>query len=221
MLGKFRVFVQRSLITGILATLPLIITFWVIKFLFDKFSSFFLPYLGMITRYMDIELHVYVQKIISFIIILILLVLIGVAAKHYVGKVALRFLERIADKIPVVRSIYSSIQQIVHAVQTASGGSFQKVVIVEYPRKGIYTMGLLARESSEFLNEITGEVCLNVFVPTTPNPTSGFVLIVPKSEIIDSDISIDDGIKFIISGGLVDTSVKKSLPETERKQDVS
>lgn len=213
MLGKFRVFVQRSLITGILATLPLIITFWVIKFLFDKFSSFFLPYLAMITRYMEVELHIYIQKIISFIIILVLLVVIGVAAKHYIGKVALRFLERIADKIPVVRSIYSSIQQVVQAVQTAGGGSFKKVVLVEYPRKGMYSMGFLMRESSEFLNKSTGEVCINVFIPTTPNPTSGFVLIIPKKEILDADISVDDGVKFIISAGLVEPEDKKIIED--------
>jgi uncharacterized membrane protein len=215
MLGRFRVFLQRSLITGILATLPLIITFWVIKFLFDKFSSFFLPYLGMITRYMEVEIHIYIQKVISFVIILVLLIAIGVAAKHYVGRVALRFVERIADKIPVVRSIYSSIQQVVHAVQTAGGGSFKKVVLVEYPRKGMYSMGFLTRESSEFLNKATGEVCINVFIPTTPNPTSGFVLIIPKKDVLDADISVDDGVKFIISAGLVELDDK-----TTGKKDV-
>ncbi len=215
MLGKFRVFFQRSLITGILATLPLIITFWVIKFLFDKFSSFFLPYLGMITRYMEVEIHIYIQKIISFIIILILLVLIGVAAKHYIGKVTLRFVERIADKIPVVRSIYSSIQQVVQAVQTAGGGSFKKVVLVEYPRKGMYSMGFLTRESSEFFNKAIGEDCINVFIPTTPNPTSGFILIIPKKEILDADISVDDGVKFIISAGLVEPEDKKIIEDKD------
>jgi len=208
MISRFRVFVQRSLITGILATLPLVITFWVIKFLFDKFSSFFLPYLAMITRHMEIELHIYVQKIISFTIILIFLILIGVAAKHYLGRAVLKFVENMAGKIPVVRSIYSSIQQVVHAVQTAGGGSFQKVVLVEYPRKGIYSMGFVARESSEFLNKATGEICINVFIPTTPNPTSGFVLVIPKSEILDAEITVDDGIKFIISAGLVEPEYK-------------
>ncbi|MGE4266027.1 MAG: DUF502 domain-containing protein [Deferribacterales bacterium] len=213
MLGKFRVFVQRSLITGILATLPLIVTFWVIKFLFEKFSSFFLPYLGMITRHMEVEIHIYIQKVISFFIILIILVLIGVAAKHYIGKVTLNFVERIADKIPVVRSIYSSIRQVVQAVQTAGGGSFQKVVLVEYPRKGMYSLGFLSRESCEFFNKATGEVCINVFIPTTPNPTSGFVLIIPKKEIVDAEISVDDGIKFIISAGLVEPDDSKNIEE--------
>jgi uncharacterized membrane protein len=112
-----------------------------------------------------------------------------------------------------VRSIYSSIQQVVQAVQTAGGGSFKKVVLVEYPRKGMYSMGFLMRESSEFLNKSTGEVCINVFIPTTPNPTSGFVLIIPKKEILDADISVDDGVKFIISAGLVEPEDKKIIED--------
>jgi uncharacterized membrane protein len=76
--------------------------------------------------------------------------------------------------------------------------------MIEYPRKGLYSFGFITKDSSEFLNKATGEVCVNIFIPTTPNPTSGFILVVPKSEVIDPDIPIEYGIKFIISAGLVE-----------------
>ncbi len=82
--------------------------------------------------------------------------------------------------------------------------ALKKVVLIEYPRKGLYSFGFITKDSSEFLNKATGEVCVNIFIPTTPNPTSGFILIVPKSEVIDPEIPIEHGIKFIISAGLVE-----------------
>lgn len=204
MITKFRVFIQKSLITGILATLPLFITFWFIKLIFEKFSGFFLPYLSMITSIADISMPLYAQKIISFIIVMLIMIVIGIATKNYLGKKLLILVENTAEKIPVVRSIYSSIRQVVDAIQSAGGGSFKKVVMVEYPRPGMYSMGFITKETSEFINKATGETCVNLFIPTTPNPTSGFALIVPKKDIIDPGISVDHGIKFIISAGLIE-----------------
>lgn len=204
MVTKFRIYLQKALITGILATLPLVVTFWCIKFIFDKFSGFFLPYLVLITKAVDVELPLYAQKIISFVIVMLIMIAIGIAAKNYLGRKMLSVVQKTAEKIPVVRSIYSSIRQVVDAIQTAGGGSFKQVVLVEYPRPGMYSMAFITKDSSEFLNQATGEECINIFIPTTPNPTSGFALIVPKKSIIDPGITVDSGIKFIISAGLVE-----------------
>lgn len=213
MIKRIRVSIQRAFITGILASLPLFVTFWFVLFVFEKFSSFFLPYLGMISRSMSLNMPVYVQKLFSFVIVIALLICIGYVAKQYFGRKILKLLEGTADKIPFVRSIYSSIRQVVDAVQTAGGGSFQQVVLVEYPRKGMYSMGFLTKDTSEFLNVAIGEICVNVFVPTTPNPTSGFILIIPKKDIIDPGITVDHGIKFIMSAGLVEPEYKEKVQE--------
>ncbi len=211
MIKRFRVFLQRSFIAGILSSLPLFVTFWFILFIFEKFSGFFLPYLEMINKRMEITMPLYMEKIISFMLVIVFLIVIGVIAKNYFGKKLLKLIEDLAERIPFIRSIYSSIRQVVEAFQTAGGGSFKKVVMVEYPRKGMYSMGFMTKDTSEFLNKATGEICVNIFIPTTPNPTSGFVLIIPKKDIIDPGISVDHGIKFIISAGLVEPNYTNGI----------
>jgi len=204
MLSKIRIFFQRALIAGVLATLPLAVTYWFITFVFKKFSGFFLPYLEILMVKYHFAIPLYWQKVISFSVIVVVLITIGLLAKNIIGRQILRFIESVAENIPIVRSVYSSIRQIVDAFQTTSGSSFKKVIMIEYPRKGLYSFGFITKDSSEFLNKTTGEVCVNIFIPTTPNPTSGFILIVPKKDVIDPGIPIEDGIKFIISAGLVE-----------------
>lgn len=208
---RVRGFFQRALIAGVLATLPLAVTYWFITFVFKKFSGFFSPYLEMLMIRFDLIIPIYVQKIISFSVIVVALILIGLLARNFIGRQILGIIESIAENIPIVRSVYSSIRQIVDAFQTTSGSSFKKVVMIEYPRQGLYSFGFITKDSSEFLNQATGEVCVNIFIPTTPNPTSGFILIVPKKDVIDPGIPIEHGIKFIISAGLVEPFAK--LPE--------
>lgn len=218
MVTKVRTFFQRALIAGVLATLPLAVTYWFITFVFKKFSGFFFPYLEMLMVKYHIIIPIYVQKIISFSVIIVLLIVIGLLAKNIIGRQILRIIESVAENIPIVRSVYMSIRQIVDAFQSTSGSSFKKVVVIEYPRKGLYTMGFITKDSSEFVNEITGEVCSNIFVPTTPNPTSGFILIVPKKDIIDPGIPVEHGIKFIISAGLVEPFSKGELEKVTKKK---
>jgi uncharacterized membrane protein len=146
------------------------------------------------------------------------LIFIGLFARNFIGRQFLRLIESIAENIPIVRSVYSSIRQIVDAFQTTSGSSFKKVVMIEYPRAGLYSFGFVTKDSSEFVNKATGEVCVNIFIPTTPNPTSGFILIVPKKDVIDPGIAIEDGIKFIISAGLVEPFDKTNQPKLNGKK---
>ena len=208
MVTKVRTYFQRALIAGILATLPLAVTYWFITFVFRKFSGYFRPYLEMVMVRFNLVIPLYVQDLISFFTIIVLLIFIGLIAKNYMGRQILGLIESITDNIPIVRSVYSSIRQIVDAFQTSSGSSFKKVVIIEYPRPGLYSMGFVTKDSSEFMNKAIGKVCVNIFIPTTPNPTSGFILVVPKEDIIDPGIPIEHGIKFIISAGLVEPFAK-------------
>jgi len=218
MLARFRMFLQRAMIAGVLTTLPLAVTYWFVTFIFKKFSGFVQPYLEMVMLKLHIVIPLYVQNLISFTIIVFALIFIGLFARNFIGRQFLRLIESIAENIPIVRSVYSSIRQIVDAFQTTSGSSFKKVVMIEYPRPGLYSFGFITKDSSEFLNSATGEVCVNIFIPTTPNPTSGFILIVPKKDVIDPGIPIEDGIKFIISAGLVEPFDKNNQPHQNGKK---
>ncbi len=126
MLARIRMFFQRALITGVLATLPLAVTYWFITFIFKKFSGFFQPFLVMLTTKFNIVIPLYVERIISFSVIVIALFFIGLIAKNFIGRQILGMIQSIAENIPIVRGVYSSIRQIVDAFQTTSGSSFKK-----------------------------------------------------------------------------------------------
>ncbi|WP_022849777.1 DUF502 domain-containing protein [Limisalsivibrio acetivorans] len=201
---RFRIFLRNAFFAGILATLPLFVTFYFIRFVFVKFSGFLLPYFDLLVIKYDIIVPPYIVKIISFIVILIAILFIGLFAKNYAGKKLLGAIEQLVSKIPFVKTVYGVIRQIVDAISTTSGTNFKKVVMIEYPRKGVYSLGFITKDTSDFFNEKTGEQNYSVFVPTTPNPTSGFILIVPESEVFELNITIDEGIKYVISAGLLE-----------------
>jgi uncharacterized membrane protein len=128
--------------------------------------------------------------------------MIGLVTKNYLGKKCISIFEYMLDKIPIIRSVYSSIKQMINAFQNTSAENFSKVVLVEYPRKGMYSVGFLTKENVDYFSDILGcDVC-SVFIATTPNPTSGYLLVVPKADIVELDLTIDEGAKMIISAGL-------------------
>ena len=140
---------------------------------------------------------------IGVIVILGLLILIGWFTAGFLGRAVMRTGERIVDRMPVVRSIYGTLKQIFQTVLAQSSRSFREVVLVEYPRRGIWAIGFVTGPTE---GEISGRFetgCTNIFLPTTPNPTSGFLLFVPDKDLIHLDMSVEDGIKLVISGGIV------------------
>lgn len=212
---KFRIFLRNAFIAGILSCLPIVVTVWFLRFVFDKFSGFLLPYFDMfIVRY-DLVIPRYIMELFSFIVILLAILCIGLVAKHYVGKKFFNILEAFVSKIPFAKSVYGIMRQIVDTFQNAGGGNFKKVVLVEYPRKGIFSMGFITKDASDFFTKATGQDCVSVFMPTTPNPTSGFVLIIPKCELIELKIPVEEGVKYIISAGILEPFDKDFKPDAE------
>ncbi len=141
---------------------------------------------------------------IGVVLMIVILTLIGAIAAGYIGKMLLRLSDRLLNRMPVVRSIYGVAKQIVETVVSNKSTAFREVVLIEYPRKGIWTIGFLTGRTIDPIAEKIGQTELvNVFVPTTPNPTSGFLLFVPESEIQRLSISVEDGIKLVISAGIV------------------
>lgn len=208
---RFRLFLRNTFIAGIFTVLPIVITYFFLSFIFDKFSGFLIPYLKIGVRYLPSNIHVPVSslRIISFILMILIIFFVGLFTRNYVGKKFLILLDKTLRNIPFVKTIYISTKQIIEAFQTSKGANFKKVVMIEYPRRGIYSIGFITKDTSEFFNSKIGEVCYNIFIPTTPNPTSGFILIVPKKDVYELDMSVEEGIKFVISAGLVTPDMLK------------
>jgi uncharacterized membrane protein len=140
---------------------------------------------------------------IGVVLMLIILTLIGAVAAGYLGKLLLRLSDRLLNRMPVVRSIYGVAKQVVETVVSNKSVAFREVVLIEYPRSGIWTIGFLTGRTINQIREAVGHEMVNVFVPTTPNPTSGFLLFLPENDVHRLPMSVEEGIKLVISAGIV------------------
>jgi len=140
---------------------------------------------------------------VGVIVVILGLTLIGAFTAGYVGRLLTGFVDRLLARMPVVRTIYGAVKQIVETVLAQKSTAFRQAVLVEYPRAGIWTIGFLTGVTGGEVQEVTGREMINVFVPTTPNPTSGFLLFVPREDAIPLAMSVADALKMVISGGIV------------------
>jgi uncharacterized membrane protein len=196
---------RNAFITGIVVILPLGVTMIVIRFLLDKIgtpaSKYFFWFLDPELRAMPI-----VQiglEVISVLVVLLLITLLGYSSRIFIGRFILNSMERLLDRVPFISTVYRSVKQIVQTFSQQKKAVFQEVVLIEYPRKRCYVLGFLTSTAKGETQDVTGEHIVNVFVPTTPNPTSGFLLMLPEEDITRLEMSIPDGMKLIISGGAV------------------
>ena len=194
--------IKRRIFAGLIAIVPIAVTFWILKFLFIFLDGFAAPFLKQV----DIEIPG-----LGIILTLLFIFILGILITNVLGKTIFSWGEKILDKLPFVNTIYNTIKQITSAFSSSTVKSFEQVVFIQYPRKGLWTMCFVTNQSK---NE-NGESFYHVFVPTTPNPTSGVFIIVPQKDAIHPDISVEDGLKAIISGGILDSgiSLSKNLPD--------
>ena len=129
--------------------------------------------------------------------------MLGYGSKLFIGRWILNRFEHLLDRVPFINTVYRTVKQIVDTFSKQQKAVFQEAVLLEYPRKRCYVLGFLTSEAKGETQKVTGEEILNIFVPTTPNPTSGFLLMVPKEDITRLNMSVTDGMKLIISGGAV------------------
>jgi uncharacterized membrane protein len=199
---------RRYLVAGLLVWIPLAATLMLIKFAvgqMDKSISLLPQKLQpgvMLQQWLGTENPVEIPGF-GVILIIIVVLLTGVLAANFVGRAFVGGWESLLDRIPVVRAIYSAAKNFAEIVFSDSSQSFKKVLLIEYPRKGLYS---LAFQTASRLGEIegrTGEDVVCCFVPTTPNPTSGFIIIVPRKDIVELDMEVDEALKMIISLGVV------------------
>ena len=152
----------------------------------------------------------------GLIVLVAVLIVVGMFAAGFMGRFFLRLGEWIVYKVPLVSSVYSVLKQIFETFFSSKTQAFSKVVLLEYPRKGIWILGFVSSEIKGEVKAQFKEEMLNIFIPTTPNPTSGFLIFVPKKDTVELDMSVEEGIKFVISGGLVEPNELKKRKSVEK-----
>lgn len=202
---------RNAFISGLVLLLPLAITVFVINLLLGKFGA---PVGQIILNLLDLDIPDksiinLIVNVIALFLVIIFIMMVGFITKYFVGKWFFSIGERIIDRLPVINTVYKSVKQIVDTFSRDQKAVFQSVVLVEYPRKGSYGIGFLTGEAKGEVQIKTEKEMLNVFIPTTPNPTSGFLLLFPKEDVTFLDMTISDGMKLIISGGAV-------IPENQK-----
>lgn len=182
---------KKYFLSGLIVVVPIALTVYIlliiIKFTDKLYPASYLPF--------------YIPGF-GIIITFSVIILVGIITTNFLGKKLVFIGERIIARIPLVKEIYNAIKQIAEAMFAAKDKSFRRVVLIEYPRKGIYTMVFVTGTSSSEVQAKTGKKLLNIFVPTTPNPTSGFYLMVPEDEVIELGLAPEEAFRLIISGGM-------------------
>ena len=210
---------RRYLIAGLLVWLPIGVTVFLVRImigLMDR-SLLLLP-----SQFRPENVIGFGIPGLGFLLTIIVLLLTGVLAANFVGKSMVSFGERLLDRIPFVRSIYSATKNFTEIVFSGSGQSFKKVLLIEYPRKGIYSLAFQTSSELGEVQERVGEDLVCTFVPTTPNPTSGYIIVIPKKDIIELDMEVEAALKMIMSLGVVVPSWGKKdlddLPESVNRK---
>ncbi|MFN0038260.1 MAG: DUF502 domain-containing protein [Burkholderiales bacterium] len=196
---------KKHLITGLLIWIPLVITVWVLSAL-----------VGMLDRTLLLLPEAWQPRsLLGFnlpglgvLLTFVVLLLTGMLGANIIGQRLVLFWERLLNRIPIVKSLYSSVKQVSDTLFSSSGNAFRKALLVQYPREGSWTIAFLTGQpGGEVAGHLQGDY-VSVYVPTTPNPTSGFFLMLPRSGVIELDMSVDEALKYIISMGVVPPGAK-------------
>ena len=202
--------IKAYLFTGILVTAPVAITFYMAyKFVFwiDSMVGKLIP--PSIHEYL-VMYNIPMVPGLGLVVLIGLLIFVGMFAAGFLGRFFMSLGEWIVYKLPVISSVYSLLKQVFETFFSNKTQAFSKVVLLEYPRKGIWILGFVSSETKGEVKNKLNEEMLNIFIPTTPNPTSGFLIFVPKKDTIELDMSVEQGLKFVISGGIVEPNEAKS-----------
>ncbi len=202
--------IRPLFVTGLVIILPLVITVWLLRLLFTLVHGISTPLILRILAWVnpplaeDPAFSTYGAPLIGLILTLVLVVLVGALATNLLGRRLVEAFDRIMMRLPLIKGIYGGARQLLDAMNRKTS-SFQRVVAVEYPRKGIYTVGFVTRDQTTL--RVAGGVSPQgytlVFLPTSPNPTSGWLVAVRDGDLLPLDLSIEEGVKLIVSGGLV------------------
>ncbi len=192
---------RNYLLTGILVTAPIGITIYLAWAFIDFVDTTVTPLIP--AQYQPERYLKFSVPGLGILIVAVALVLIGFLTANYLGRTLIQLGERLVDRMPVVRTVYSALKQILETIIKQSSNAFRQCVLVEYPRKGLWVVAFVTAETSGEIRRLLDQELISVFVPTTPNPTSGFIIFVPKADLIYLDMTIEEGMKLVVSAGMV------------------
>jgi len=211
-LGKLRAY----FLAGVLITAPIFITFYLAWLFINFVDSKVTP---LIPEKYNPETYLpFGTPGLGLVVLIIVLTMIGALTAGFVGRLYLRTSERLLNRMPIIRGFYSAIKQILETVLAQQSNAFREAVLVEYPRRGIWAIAFITGRTKGEVQSLTEEECINIFLPTTPNPTSGFLLFVPKKELTPLSMSVEEALKMVISGGIVTPEDRRSEEEKSKPQ---
>ena len=195
---------KQYIFTGLLSILPIYATYWIVKHLFLVFSS---PGAKLYYLTFGDNTFKYLPEIIGFLLTIISIYIIGRFVTNVLGKSLLNEIEKLVERIPIVSLVYKTVKQITESISSQNNNAFKKVIQLEYPRKGLRTLAMVTGESKDK----EGKEYYHLFVPTTPNPTSGYMIYALKSDTTKTELNVEEALKIIISGGML-ASTENTLP---------
>ena len=215
--------IRKYLATGVLVWVPVIITIAVIAWGMGILQGIFASVIDTIAAFLPTPLAEELSRVkdipgLGVILVVLLLFFTGMMAANFLGQWLLRVMDSALSRIPIIKSVYGSVKQVSDTLFSSSGQAFRKALLVQYPRAGCWTVAFQTGTPSGQVAQNLPEECVSVYVPTTPNPTSGFFLIMKRSEVVELDMSVDEALKYIISMGVVDLDEKSSLKKNMDKK---
>ncbi|MBC3806932.1 DUF502 domain-containing protein [Undibacterium seohonense] len=201
---------RKYFITGLLILVPLAITAWVLHAVISTMdqSLLLLP-----EQWRPEALIGFRIPGLGAVLTVLIIFVTGLLTKNFIGNYVVAAWEALLNRIPIVNSIYSSVKQVSDTLFSSSGNAFSKAVLIEYPRQGSWTIAFLTGKPSGDVEKHLGADFISVYVPTTPNPTSGYFLIIPKKDAIELDMSVDTALKYVVSMGVVAPEVTEKVAE--------
>ena len=203
--------IKKYFLSGVLIVVPIILTYIVLKFLFETIDGILQPLIFRLLGY-------YVPGLGIFTTIL-LIMLAGILTRNFLGAKLHNLGEGILARLPIIRPIYAASKQLLEALTKSSTDSFKEVALIEYPRKGIYALCFVAHRVKMRGDNQTGEY-VTCFVPSTPTPVSGMVVLVPQEEVFPINMTVEEGVKFLVSGGVASPSIIERRPIKQREDSI-
>jgi uncharacterized membrane protein len=211
---------RASFLTGLMIVLPGVITLAIVQWFFGTVARFTDTLLFFLPYFLDPKLifqdgvsgpMFWYWSLLAITLAVAMVTVVGVLARYYIGKRMIQWADSMMMRVPVLNKIYGTIRQVDEAFTSGKKSSFKTVVLVEYPREGIYSVGFLTSDQEDDVQKKIGKKCVCVFIPTTPIPTAGFLILVPEEKVTKLDMSVADGFKYIISLGAL--SQERALPD--------
>ena len=204
---RLRTSLKNYFLTGLLVILPIFITVYIILSLIRAMDAIlkYIPAEYLPETYLQIHIPG-----LGLILVVILVFVVGLLTRNFIGRKIVKLGENIVDRIPLVRVLYTGVKQLLEPLFLQKTNAFKRVALIEYPRRGVHVIGFVTGESKGEVQNKTSKNMMNVFVPTTPNPTSGFYILIPEDEVVYLNMSVEDAFKLIISGGIVSPPEKRN-----------